>query len=344
MREMKEELTPTEIVIKYLRAQYIKWFIISDFFIMALFFSVNVIFIYLGGLIPTISTIIGILSCMLLVKIGEGRRVVQCPVDYPSLFFRKLCESYGEGYSKEAYVKLRRKLSQKIKFTTPFYYLILIAFAILVDVLSPNKLNLEISNDPVNLLCLIFFPCLSGLFGSLLGDASIFPAWRSMRALEKFFKEHPIKTLPPGIEKWIDERTTKPVKRPALITGLSLFFYAVGIILFGGGIVMMIFGLIEPYLGELVLAGIFFATMGGLSLLSARYMWRLMKEGAEIAVGLCAMSIFLNAYFTLESPWRWPIAIWFIIIPSIIILLIKHEWKKFIPPPALVKRNLSRKA
>ncbi|TDA42305.1 MAG: hypothetical protein DSO07_00065 [Thermoproteota archaeon] len=173
-----------------------------------------------------------------------------------------------------------------------------------------------------------------------------------MRALEKFFKEHPVKTLPPTIRRWwTKEMAVKSGKRPALITGLSLLFYAVGISLFGIDLVLMISGSIgfpiykrlDPVLSELtglplngpedplraaVDAGLCLTIMGFFFLVSARWTWKLMKEGAIIAIISCAMPIALGIFFVMDHPEKL-FNYLLIIIPSIIILLIKHEWKKF---------------
>jgi hypothetical protein len=138
-----------------------------------------------------------------------------------------------------------------------------------------------------------------------------------------------------------------------LITGLSLFFYAVGISLFGIGLAYMISGLIgfpiceqldlivseltglplhgpnEDPLRAAVLMGLCFAGMGGFFLLPARYMWKLMREGAILAIAtLLAIPVTFGIFFVMDCPEKL-FNYLLIIIPSIIILLIKHEWKKF---------------
>jgi hypothetical protein len=308
---------------------------------------INVGLIYYCGLIPAISTIVGILSGMFLTLKRKGRRA-QSPVEDP--LFGKLYKGYGD----QAYIELRREMDQKIEVTGP-YYLILIALTVLAEILSPNRgLNLELLNDSsVPLTCI--FSWSSSFIYSAGGDLAVFPIWRSMKMMEKFLKEHPIKNLPPTIRRWwAREMAIKSGKRPALITGLSLFFYAVGISLFGIGLVLMISGLIgfpiykqlDPVLSELtglplhgpnedplraaVLMGLCFAAMGGFFLLPARYMWKLMREGAILAIAtLLAIPITFGIFFVIN----WPEKLFnylLIIIPSIIILLIKHEWKKFL--------------
>ena len=331
-----EELTPTEIAIKFIKGQYIQEIILFSFFIIFVFLVVNVLFIYYYGLIPMIFTIVGILSSMLLILKMRGERA-------PILAEEPELGEIWEGHGDKAYIELRKELSSKIEVTTPFY-LALIVLTMIAEILSPNKLNLEILNNIDALFCCFLFSWFLSFLGSFGGDAFIFPTWRSMKMMEKFFKEHPIKTLPPTIRRWwarerASEMAVKSGKRPALITGLSLLFYAVGISLFGIGPVMIISDLIglpiyyEPgwSFGKTVIVAVgFFMMMGGFSLLSARYMWKLMGEGAILAIAICATSILLNTFFILDFPWMRPIAIWFIIIPAIIILLIKYEWRKFL--------------
>ncbi|RSN74089.1 MAG: hypothetical protein DSO07_00045 [Thermoproteota archaeon] len=345
MGAMERELTPTEIAIKYLRTQYTGEIIFLSFFVILLFLIINVLLIYYYGLIPTISTIVGILTGMFRTLKRRGKRALS-PLERPEL--RKLCEGYGD----QAYIELRKELSSKIEVTTPFY-LGLIVLTMIAGILSPNKLNLEVLNDIDGLFVCTFGPWLSSFTCSAGSDFAIFPTWRSMRALEKFFKEHPIKTLPPTIRRWwAREMAVKSGKRPALITGLSLLFYTVGISLFVEGLVTMIFGFIgfpiyeqldlisreltglplhgpnEDLLREAVGAGLGLMAIGVFFLVSARWMWKLMKEGAIIAILASAIPITFGIFFVMDHPEKL-FNYLLIIIPSIIILLIKHEWKKF---------------
>jgi uncharacterized membrane protein (DUF2068 family) len=346
---MERELTPTEIAIKYLRAQYTGEIIFLSFFVILLFLIINVSFIYYYGLIPAISTIVGILTGMFRTLKRRGKRALS-PVERPEL--RKLCEGYGD----QAYIELRKELSSKVEVTTPFY-LGLIVLTMIAEILSPNKLNLEVLNDIDGLFVCTFGPWLSSFTCSAGSDFAIFPTWRSMKMMEKFFKEHPVKTLPHTIRRWwAREMAIKSGKRPALITGLSLLFYAVGISLFGIGLVLMISGSIGfpiykqldlmskeltgwPFYGSnevraqdlfraAVGAGLGLMAIGVFFLVSARWMWKLMKWGAIIAILASAIPITFGIFFVMDHPEKLFNCL-LIIIPSIIILLIKHEWKKF---------------
>jgi len=344
-----EELTPTEIAIKFIKGQYIQEIILFSFFIIFVFLVVNVLFIYYYGLIPMIFTIVGILSGMLLILKMRGERA-------PILAEEPELGEIWEGHGDKAYIELRKELSSKIEVTTPFY-LALIVLTMIAEILSPNKLNLEILNNIDALFCCFLFSWFLSFLGSFGGDAFIFPTWRSMKMMEKFFKEHPIKTLPPTIRRWwarerASEMAVKSGKRTALITGLSLLFYAVGISLFVEGLVTMIFGFIgfpiyeqldlisreltglplhgpnEDLLREAVGAGLGLMAIGVFFLVSARWMWKLMKEGAIIAILASAIPITFGIFFAMDHPEKL-FNYLLIIIPSIIILLIKHEWKKF---------------
>ena len=338
---MERRLTPTEIAIKYFRTHYIQEIIAFSFCII-LSYLFAILFIYYYGLICAISAIIGILSSMLFILKMRGRRAESSAERIASYI----------GTDDPACMELIKELSSKIEVTTPFY-LALIVFTMIAEILSPNKLNLEILNNLDALSGCTFGPWLTSFLCSSLGDTFIFPTWRSMRALEKFFKEHPVETLPPTIRRWwAREMAVKSGKRPALITALSLFFYTVGISLFVEGLVTMIFGFIgfpiyeqldlisreltglplhgpnEDLLREAVGAGLGLMAIGVFFLVSARWMWKLMKEGAIIAILASAIPITFGIFFVMDHPEKL-FNYLLIIIPSIIILLIKHEWKKF---------------
>ncbi|RSN74083.1 hypothetical protein D6D85_08825 [Candidatus Methanodesulfokora washburnensis] len=57
---MEEELTPAEIVIKFIRIYSIQAIISLSLFSLSFFLLTNVLFIYYYGLIPALSTITGI--------------------------------------------------------------------------------------------------------------------------------------------------------------------------------------------------------------------------------------------------------------------------------------------
>jgi hypothetical protein len=339
---MKRELTPTEIAIRYFRTQYTGEIIAFSFCII-LFYLFAILFIYYYGLICAISAIIGILSGMLFILKMRGRRAESSAERIASYI----------GTDDPACMELIKELSSKIEVTTPFY-LALIVLTMIAEILSPNKLNLEILNNLDALFGCTFGPWFISFLCSSLGDTFIFPTWRSMKMMEKFFKEHPVKTLPPTIRRWwAREMAVKSGKRPALITGLSLLYYAVGISLFGIGLVMIIFGFIgfpiyeqldliskeltglplhgpnEDPLREAVGAGLSLMAIGVSFLVPARWMWKLMKWGAILAIAtLLAIPVIFGIFFVMDHPEKL-FNYLLIIIPSIIILLIKHEWKKF---------------
>jgi hypothetical protein len=341
--EAVERATQAEIAIEYFRAQYTGE-IIAFSLCTILFLSFATLLIYYFGLIPTVSAIAGILSSMLFTSRRRGGRA-KSSAEMIALYI---------GTDDPACIELIKELSSKIEVTTPFY-LALIGFTMIAEIMSPNKLNLEILSNSDALFGCTFGSWFASFLGSSLGDAFIFPAWRSMRTLEKFFKEHPIETLPPTIKRWwAREVAVKSGERPALVTGLSLFFHAIGIILFVGGLAMMVSGLIgfpiyefeqlnliskeltglplygpgEDPLRAAVGAGLGLVTIGVFPLVSARWMWKLMKEGAIVAIMSCAIPIMFGIFFAIDSPGK-VFNYLLVTIPVIIISLIKREWEKF---------------
>lgn len=164
---------------------------------------------------------------------------------------------------------------------------------------------------------------------------------------EEFFKEHPVKVLPPIVRKWWTGgraiRSGEKLVRAVVV----LFFYGIGIPLFVGGLATIISELtglpIHELLGGLTLLerpvsitpeenfimGMFFMMIGcsmialGFFAFPTYQTWKLAKMGVVLAISFCLLPIVSAAFIAFSIPLEEQVAILFIIILPIIILLIK---------------------